>query len=378
MQRRTAGRFALLVSASCIGWGFWWGCSAQPAADDGTGGKSAATGGTGGAGANPTGGTGGEPLISTDAGSDVIDPLDDGSVCTATSAAAQQIQVDMVILIDRSGSMSGTKWTTVTAGLQSFIDEPSSDGLGIGLTYFPGDNASNDCVWTDYATLKVPIAALPGNRSALDGSLSTTLPTGLTPTYGALKGALFAATSYQDAHPTDKVIVIIATDGDPTSCSITNSAQIAALASQARNYNGVETYALGMAGATMANLDLIAVAGGTGAAYDLTTDLSTFGDKMAEIRSKAATCEYVIPEPPPGQVLDPGQVNVAYLPGGASESILLPNVIVASQCGNTAAWYYDDNENPTKIILCPAACETVQSDPLVSVEVLFGCLTHPA
>ena len=37
------------------------------------------------------------------------------------------------------------------------------------------------------------------------------------------------------------------------------------------------------------------------------------------------------------------------------------------------AFYYDDNANPTTIILCPATCSTAQADPNAKIQVLLGC-----
>lgn len=65
----------------------------------------------------------------------------------------------MIVLVDRSGSMSGEKWTTTKLALAAFFQDPQSAGIGVGLLYFPNDNA-DDCVRQDYATLE-PISPLP-------------------------------------------------------------------------------------------------------------------------------------------------------------------------------------------------------------------------
>jgi hypothetical protein len=40
-------------------------------------------------------------------------------------------------------------------------------------------------------------------------------------------------------------------------------------------------------------------------------------------------------------------------------------------------WYYDDNVNPTTIILCQASCDEVSGDPNGHIDILFGCATEP-
>jgi hypothetical protein len=298
--------------------------------------------------------------------------VDDGGACTSTSAAAEHIQLDIIFVIDRSGSMSGPKWIGTTTGLTTFFNDPASSKIGAGLVYFPNYKAS-PCVPADYEPLDVPINALPGNAFTLTNSMPADA-TGLnTPTYGALKGALLAATAYQDAHPTHKVTVVIATDGEPNACGTTTIDSIANLAKNARNYNGVLTYVIGVEGSIIANINKIAAAGGTVAAYDITTDISQFTAKMKEIRSAALGCEYTIPPPPNNKDLDPAKVNFSYTPKGVGMSKILLRADDLADCNSKPGWYYDSNIAPTKIILCPASCTTVQADSDAKISVLFGC-----
>lgn len=357
----------------------WWGCNAAPQNSFTSSTTTTTTGGgNGGAGGGTTASTtstGEGGGINFDAGmNDGPEQLDDGGVCSGSSVTAELIQLDMIVLLDQSGSMIGTKWDTVTVDLKAFFSDPQSAGIGAGIVYFPNDNA-DDCVWTDYAQLEVPIGVLPGNTAALNANIDSHMPTNATPTYGALKGALYAATTYQDTHPTHKVIVVIATDGDPTDCAITDAQTIAALAKSARDYNGVETYVIAVPGSTISNLDLIAAAGGTVSAYNVTMNISQFAQKMADIRANALSCELPIPKPPMNEQLDPAKVNVKYTPGGSMTAETLPNVLTKASCGTKEAWYYDNNANPTKIELCPSACQKVQADKTATVDVLFGCKT---
>jgi hypothetical protein len=381
MRHHVATRVAILPFAIAAALAAWSGCNATTSGNNFGGSSTTGAGGNlgGGGGANTgTGtGTGGGNIIDLDAGdSDVIEILDDASTCSGTNAAAQQIPLDMVVLFDRSGSMDdGVKWPQAKAGLKAFIQDPNSAGISVGLLYFPNDN-SDDCVPADYATPEVPVAALPGNATTLVNYIDAKAIGGATPTWGALKGTLQFATAYQSANPTHKVVVVLATDGDPTECAIEDIATIAALAKSAHNYNGVQTYALAMAGATVSALDQIAAAGGTSQSYDITTNVSGFSTAMNSIRSKAAACEFIIPPAPAGQTLDPGKVNVNYTASGSTTKVTLPNVVSAAACGNSTAWYYDNNVNPKKVLLCPKACTKIQADPGAQVNVAFGCKTQ--
>ena len=370
MSRPASIHHRLFVSftLSCVA-AAWWGCS--PVSETHTS-QTSSTSSAGGGGASSTSGTGGA------GGTGGLDVMvdggggDDTGACTSVSEAAEHIQLDLIFVIDQSGSMTGPKWVGTTAGLTKFFYDPASASIGAGLLYFPNHKAT-PCVPVDYATLDVPIAPLPSNAFALTNSMPADAKGTSTPTYGALKGALLAATAYQDAHPTHKVAVVLATDGDPNACGLTTINDVAALAKSARNYNGVVTYVIGVAGSVIPNVNKIAEAGGTTAAYDITNDISQFAAKMEEIRSAALGCDFGIPAPPNGKDLDPDQVNFAYTPKGMGSSKVLLRAEDLADCNGKPGWYYDDNFAPTKILLCPSSCSTVQADLDAKVSVLFGC-----
>lgn len=340
----------------------WWGCSPSPEQTTTTSSSSVSsgsgTGGTGGLDIHLDGGGGGN--------------VEEAGACVSTSAAAQHIQLDIVFLIDVSGSMSGAKWIGTTKGLTTFFNDPSSASIGAGLVYFP-NTKPNVCVPEDYQVLTVPINVLPTNAFALTNSMPADAKGVGTPTFGALRGALIAATAYQDAHPTHKVVVVLATDGDPNYCGAVTIDDIANVAKAARNYNGVLTYVIGVSGSIISNLDKIAEGGGTTAAYDITSDVSEFTAKMNEIRNAALGCEFEIPPPPGGEQLDPNKVNFTYTPKGMGTPKVLLRADDLADCGGQPGWYYDSNAAPTKIVLCPASCTTVQADSEAKVSALFGC-----
>jgi hypothetical protein len=94
---------------------------------------------------------------------------------------------------------------------------------------------------------------------------------------------------------------------------------------------------------------------------------------MAEIRTEALGCDFEIPEPPNGKELVPDEVNFTYTPKGVGAPKTVLRADDLADCGNQPGWYYDSNASPTKIILCPASCSTVQADINAVVNVLFGC-----
>jgi hypothetical protein len=94
---------------------------------------------------------------------------------------------------------------------------------------------------------------------------------------------------------------------------------------------------------------------------------------MIEIRKAVLGCDFEIPDPPNGEFIVPDEVNFTYTPGGEGSPIYLPRADNLADCGGLPGWYFDNNTVPTKIIVCPASCETIQNDSLALVNAEFGC-----
>ncbi|MEZ4442085.1 MAG: hypothetical protein R3B72_23530 [Polyangiaceae bacterium] len=97
----------------------------------------------------------------------------------------------------------------------------------------------------------------------------------------------------------------------------------------------------------------------------------------AVVATAQVPCVYDIPTPPDNSTIDYDKVNVDYTPDSSapSQSILhVPGGL--PDCGTDGGWYYDDDTNPTKIILCPTTCTEVQTGNMPKVEVKFGCATQ--
>jgi hypothetical protein len=97
------------------------------------------------------------------------------------------------------------------------------------------------------------------------------------------------------------------------------------------------------------------------------------GRALQQIATSLRSCEYPIPAPPAGQVLDPDLVNVLFTDeSGATETIARDPS--ASDCSE--GWQY--SANGQNIVLCGEACNHVRVDRESTVEVLFGCETLKA
>ncbi|MCA9598967.1 MAG: VWA domain-containing protein [Myxococcales bacterium] len=346
------------------------------------GGGGGNVGNTGGAaGTTGTGGIQNDGGGIVDSGSN-DSALSPDSACAAETAEAKPVPVNMYLMLDRSGSMSG-KWGAATSAISTFVSDPAAAGLRVALAYFPTDQ--DDCDPLSYSTPQVPLGELTkdpapadAQEQKLSASLSATGVTGLTPMFPAWVGTLGYCTSVAKKHPKEKVIAVLLTDGSPTGCdSKTNTIdQIAALAASAyADTPPIVTFAIGLEGSQEAEIKQVAQAGGGQAFFIGSSNLQAdLQQKLNEIAGGELSCEYLLPETGKnGDPTDPGKVNVVYYGGGGSNQELV-KVKDAASC-TLNGWYYDDNQNPTRIYLCPATCSSVQNDSGAKVQVLLGCET---
>jgi hypothetical protein len=378
------------------------------------------SGGAGGegSGSHSGGNNSGGPGSGGDEGFDAGQQGDSGSgggACAAEHKKAEQLPLDMFIMLDQSGSMdemvSGgqTKWQAVTAALNTFVNQPGTAGIGVGINYFglpdSGQQCSPTCV-TDadcgafgpcfigicfncaaagadscnaavYAKPDVEIAPLPGVAPLITASIAKHMPNTSTPTSAALQGAVDHAKKWATQNPSHVVIDLLATDGDPTECDtdLNNINNIAKAG--ATGMPKVLTFVIGV-GNSLGALNGIAAAGGTGQAFIVDTNGNAnqqFLDALNQIRGAALSCSYLIPTPEAGTP-DYSLVNVQYTPGGGGMPVIIPKVANKGACPAAGdAWYYDDNTNPTKILLCDATCTKLSMDANGQIDILLGCTT---
>jgi hypothetical protein len=96
-------------------------------------------------------------------GNDAGPPASPGMACASESHEAQQVPLDLVFLVDTSGSMyeltggaqpggqpaPQTKWLLTQNGLRAFMGDPKSTGLGVGLQFFPLKGDDRTCTTSD-------------------------------------------------------------------------------------------------------------------------------------------------------------------------------------------------------------------------------------
>jgi hypothetical protein len=432
-------------------------------------------------------------IVVMDAGTAAIDQMGlsgggaggDNS-CAGEEHPAELVPIDMFIMLDRSLSMYAkttagiTKWDAITQALEAFVSDSNSDGIGVGIQYFPtnppcsGDedcetgfcflkacrnSRNNDpklpglipcvrdmdcpaaedlcvdvggcgdqscvaveaaqvcdngetctgitqgvctsetvCTLSDYTKAEVDIAQLPGVKDAIVESLQKFAPGqspfGLTPTGPALEGAISYARAWAEEHPTRRAIVVLATDGAPTGgCTPSRRSEIAALASVGAGAAvPVRTYTIGVfspvdpenpsddAVEGPDNIRAIATAG-NGEAFvisDQSDVAAQFVTALNSVRGHGLSCDYQIPKPEKGKLLDYGKVNVAYTPKAGEDAEIVPYVDEGVDCDEDGGWYYVREmagANPSSIRACPATCRRLMDSVTGNVNIQVGCET---
>ncbi len=362
-------------------------------------GESAGAGGTEVGGASATGGadgggTGGGSATGGFGGGFLTDATNpDTGACDSVSKQADIIPPIIELVIDTSGSMledapgGGTKWDVTEVALEQAINgTPGMPDVGaVGINYYPNvpTSAGGPCIQNQVAVGIAPLDAT--HRTAITDSLAAQNPKGATPTHDAYVFGLQAlvATTQQGSR-----VIVLMTDGAATngiSCSDTvdNTSLIAQVASATNA--GVRTFVVGSPGSEAFRdvLSQMATAGGTakpgcsdtGPTYchfDMTTSSNLAADlaqALTDITGQALSCEFDVPEPPPGKEFAEDKVNVVFTDGSGTET----DIFKDGSGGCTKGWVFSPDR--TKVILCGADCDMVKADPQGKIDILFGCDT---
>ncbi len=309
-------------------------------------------------------------------------------VCSGSSAQAVFRNVNLLFVIDRSGSMLGAKWTAVTGALKGFFQSSNSAGLRVALEAFPlasggsrGDGCaptSGTCSSSLCANPMVPAAGLTTaasptdaqEKKLIDGLAAASPPEGGTPSYPALDGALTWAENGLASAPSDVFSVVFVSDGEPTWCN-TDTLAIGKLALARFQSKGIRTYSIAMDGADITFMNRVANAGGTGSAFVIDPN-KDMGAQLAAvfqaIAKDQAPCSFDIVN---AENIDPTDAKVVYYPGSGGAAVTLSRLANSAACGK--GWYYNSALAPTTAYLCPETCSTIQADLTAKMSLEFGC-----
>jgi len=317
-----------------------------------------------------------------------------------------------------------TRGDPVTAALIGFLENPGAEGLHATLGFFPvGDIPTAPdtgiCSREQYENPAVPLQSLDDPAvELLVAQIEGITPSGGTPTLPALEGAIEVARRARAENPGSSSAVVMVTDGLPAIARVVDGAVYAekcfcygepgcpdqdeipyvAQAAQMGAADGIPTFVIGMGDVGFDPLHTIAAAGDTGQAYIVDADdPSMTQERLAaafgSVRSVQAPCDLALPVAPEGEAFDRLLVNLELVSsGGLVQPIHYAGSLVTQLGGDQLTcpdpgppapadpwfWTYDDEDDPTRILLCASACGQIDGDAAGGIYVAYGCPTAVA
>lgn len=401
-------------SASGIVVGFalgLFGCSSadEPARDRsaggaGTAGVAGAAGAAGGAGAAGVSGVGGTAgLMTATGGASGGGTGGEGPNCAGLSAEAEAelLPTDVIWAIDTSGSMTAS-FPAIQQALADFSQRMVDAGIDAHIVLLAG--AVGLCVPPPLGSGACGAAASAGGAapdSREPALLHLDLPFGSTQGMATL---LDNHPAYKHLlRPNARTHLVLTEDGQPPQSpqQVIDHLEGRAAATFTPAWNpplapaswvfhgvvckdGVGTGTCLLAfGAPQTTLALISQTGGLLSNLDDAgngSGIDPFGQLLEALAEQVivgarVSCDYEIPAPPEDMLFDRDAVNVIYVDGQLIETTF-PRVPDELGCDAHLGWKYDDPLQPSRVVLCPAACEAVQADVAARVDVKFGCQTE--
>ena len=162
-------------------------------------------------------------------------------------------------------------------------------------------NGRDICMSTPYAAPAVEVAPLPGAAAGIVASLNAHMPDGLTPTSGALTGAIAHAQALAKASNGHRVVVLLATDGLPSECVPIDTPGVAAIAAAGlAGAPSISTFVVGVFAPeeqqqSQPTLDAIAAAGGTKQSFIINLGQDVEQAFLAALTSVRCTSGALVP-----------------------------------------------------------------------------------
>ena len=376
MARSTKSYLAAAVLAVALG-----GCQFHGAQVGATG--AAGTGGTpvtdaGSTGFAGTTGTGGMPVLMIDASAhdDAHGQSSPDMNCAAVNQGASAVPPDILILLDRSGSMewdapamcrmncgANSRWNQVTNALNMVV--PMTDTMvNWGLKFF---GSNNTCAVN--ATPDVPVG--PGSGAMIMTRIAATRTGSPTPTRNGMNAAAAYMATLTDTNPK---YLLLATDGEPTCNPDVPASQMndpdsdgAKAAVTAALNMGFKTFVVGI-GDTMGatTLNEMAINGGvpqTGGATSFyqVTDTASLVATLQTILGRVGSCQF----------------NIGTAPNNMTSNELIDvfgdNMPIQRDPTHTDGWDYT-NAAHTAIEVFGPRCDAVKAGTTTNITVTFRCI----
>ncbi|MEQ8455306.1 MAG: vWA domain-containing protein [Sandaracinaceae bacterium] len=261
------------------------------------------------------------PPPAEDAGMDAAVTLDSGfdagvdaaPVCVPGIVALDPSTVEVVFVVDRSGSMLAafdgrppvggerSRWEILESAMGNALSV-FDDRIGVGAKFFPSQSIRAEEGPCDvFSGLDVEIG--PGRAPGVISQFSRWNPNGGTPVAVATRQALDALLARADDN--NAQFIVVATDGAPT-CGESPRADALEVIREAHEEHGVDVYVVGIASTDpeVELLDVMAVTGGRPRPdseprrfYDA-SDPGLLESLLSEITRDLVQCVFAVPIPP--------------------------------------------------------------------------------
>lgn len=390
------------------------GGSGGSSASGGSGAVIGTTGGSSGTGGSSSGGTNSEGGAPPEQPGQCESLEGLGPQCGATSKEATFKTINVLLVIDKSGSMTdqpegfdSDKWTAMKDALGEALGDGEID-INFGLLLYPNDlirpidefncAADDNCcaVPEGEPAVVVPITEAPVSAPAIRDILDDTSPGGGTPTAAALQRAFLYFTEGEGADLDGENYVLLATDGGPNcndNASCDGSTCTTNLDNQCDTDNcceGFPAYCLDDGSVTsqieaLANANVKTFVVGIPGTEAYTDYLNGFADAGGVPQEGADTSYYAVSASAGVQgLVDVFNSITTQLVRSCDIELTeqppkLDDVNVAIDCEivergeNNENWDYDQTPNPTMIQLKGDVCERLQEEGATRVDVVLGC-----
>jgi hypothetical protein len=357
-------------------------------------------------GGNGNPGTGGAPVITGISGSGNLatggqgnETLDGGNFCGQTNRPLVALPPDVLILLDRSGSMDNdindrgcsttdggmmgnpqgmcglnSKWGIMTPAIKQVVSATETT-VNWGLKYF-ADPGNSGCNVNNTAAVNIAMM----NATAVNNSITmqTNAQGGIsngsrTPTRAGITGAVAYLNGRTEQNPR---FILLATDGLPNckqgAQDTADDSMAAVQAVQTAFTNGIPTFVVGIAtsgmGTADATLNMMAMAGGyanPGATsyYSVDSQQALIDALNSIITKVGGECRFPLGKLPSND----GRTSYDAI------TVFADGTPVPRDATHTDGWDYADTSH-TSIQLTGSICERVMNGEIQQVTVAFMCI----